>query len=90
MSISTKNKSADINAGMVACKIAAAAPERVASLSLLSTTRHGWHMAVSMLRCPLTCIQVRLPPFSSISTLFIDACLPFRFMKRESLRGCDS
>ena len=39
-------------AGMIACKLAAMSPSRVASLSLISTTSSGWHMLAGISREP--------------------------------------
>ena len=45
-------------AGFVACKVAAVAPERVASLTLLATTRDGWHTAASLACTPWLAAKV--------------------------------
>eukprot|EP00884_Botryococcus_braunii_P020421 jgi/Botrbrau1/7062/Bobra.0165s0085.1 len=64
---------------MVACKMAAIAPERVASMSLISTTRHGWQMALGLMRLPLTSLQAGMSPNKRSSIL---ANLRVNFSKR--------
>jgi len=48
-------------AGFVAVKAAAMAPGRVASLTLLGTTRHGWHNAASLAEARARARPARLP-----------------------------
>lgn len=45
---------------MVAAKAAAAAPERVASLTLLGYTLNGWQMAASLVTRPAWLAKVRI------------------------------
>ena len=45
--------------GMIGTKVAAAAPERVQSLTVLSSTGFGHHMVLSMLWSPLLALKVR-------------------------------
>jgi pimeloyl-ACP methyl ester carboxylesterase len=47
--------------GFVAVKAAAMAPGRVASLTLLATTRHGWHNAASLACTPWLAAEARAP-----------------------------
>ena len=46
-------------AGFVGCKMVAKWPERVASLTMLSTTQCGWHMAAQMMKRPWVTLKVR-------------------------------
>ncbi|KAK9840782.1 hypothetical protein WJX81_004350 [Elliptochloris bilobata] len=50
--------------GFVACKAAALAPLRVASLTLLATTRHGWHTAASLACTPWLAAKAGVFPMS--------------------------
>ena len=43
---------------MIGTKVAATAPERVQSLTVLSSTGFGHHMALSMLWSPLLALKV--------------------------------
>lgn len=45
---------------MVAAKTSAAAPERVASLTLLGYTLNGWQMAASLVTRPAWLAKVRI------------------------------
>ena len=45
-------------AGFVGCKMVAKWPERVASLTMLSTTQCGWHMAAQMMKRPWVTLKV--------------------------------
>ena len=47
---------------MIGTKVAAAAPERVQSLTVLSSTGFGHHMVLSMLSSPLLALKVRVHP----------------------------
>lgn len=47
-------------AGMIGCKLLAATPSRVASLTMISTTIAGWNMALTMLRRPWITLRVRV------------------------------
>ena len=51
-----------MGAGFVGCKMVAKWPERVASLTMLSTTQCGWHMAAQMIKRPWVTLKVRPGP----------------------------
>lgn len=44
--------------GFIGCKMVAKWPERVASLTMLSTTQCGWHMAAQMMKRPWVTLKV--------------------------------
>lgn len=73
-------------AGMIATKVAALVPQRVASLNVISSTSSGMHMAMSMLFSPiLTVRSFPIAPLKSrvrsnlrfnFSPAFLDMKLP--------------
>ena len=50
------------DAGFVGCKMVAKWPGRVASLTMLSTTQCGWHMAAQMMKRPWVTLKVHPGP----------------------------
>ena len=51
-----------VGAGFVGCKMVAKWPARVASLTMLSTTQCGWHMAAQMMKRPWVTLKVHTGP----------------------------
>jgi len=45
-------------AGFIGCKMLAKWPDRVASLTMISTTQCGWHMAAQMMKRPWVTLKV--------------------------------
>ena len=66
-----------VGAGFVGCKMVAKWPERVASLTMLSTTQCGWHMAAQMMKRPWVTLKVHPQPCK-------DACMD------QSLYPCEA
>ena len=56
------NRLVYITAAMTACKMAAMAPQRVASAMLLGCTVTGWDMMLSLFSRPVRLMQVRDQP----------------------------
>ena len=57
-----------VGAGFVGCKMVAKWPQRVASLTMLSTTQCGWHMAAQMMKRPWVTLKVRSCPAHELCT----------------------
>ena len=64
------------NAGMIASKLAAMRPDKIASLTLIATTTSGWQMLLGVSGHPLTAVlvsshQICHPPPCSLSQLLL-------------------